>query len=43
MELKERLERLVFVDPEDEEIPYFWPALVISFQENDWILILNCF
>ena len=28
MELKSRQERLVFVDPEDEEIPYWWPAIV---------------
>ena len=29
MELKRRQSRLVFVDPEDEEIPYWWPAIVI--------------
>lgn len=28
MEPKRRQDRLVFVDPEDEEIPYWWPAIV---------------
>ena len=33
MDLKTRQERLVFVDPEDEEIPYWWPAIV-NFERN---------
>lgn len=28
MELKSRQGRLVFVDPDDEDIPYWWPAIV---------------
>lgn len=30
MNPKCRQERLVFVDPEDEEISYWWPAIVIN-------------
>ena len=31
MELKNRQERLVFVDPEDEDISYWWPAIVTKY------------
>ena len=35
MEVKRRQERLVFVDPEDEDIPYWWPAIVTI----KWIIV----
>lgn len=39
MNLKIRQERLVFVDPEDEEIPYWWPAIVIIKINREFIVI----
>ena len=32
MELRNRLDRLVFVDPEDEDISYWWPGIVQRFR-----------
>jgi hypothetical protein len=39
MDLKCRQERLVFVDPEDEEISYWWPAIVKRLLNN--IILTN--
>ena len=31
---EKRQARLVFVDPEDDKLPYWWPALVDGFPFN---------
>ena len=33
--MEDRSSRLVFVDPEDETLPYWWPAIIVPEEELD--------